>query len=244
MDEIASHCAEIDRCNQRGGRMLSVFDLIEAETLSLDLAAWLMERIGRGESFWVGARPGGAGKTTVMGALLNLIPAETRLVAATRDSIGAIARSPDASRTCAVCHEIGAGAYFGYLWGQDLRAYCALADRGCQLAANLHADDPQQARAQLCDQNGASEAQFQAFRLQLYLRVEGGWGRARRRIERVYASDGRSAHRLAFDASQAFVAPGGDGFEERRDFLRQASEAGVRRIVDARRAIVEFHGRK
>ena len=38
---IQEHCGELNRCNQRGGRMLSVFDLLEANTLDLDLAAWL-----------------------------------------------------------------------------------------------------------------------------------------------------------------------------------------------------------
>ncbi len=56
------HCRELDRCNQRGGRMLSVLDLLDAHTLDLDLAAYLMARTTRGASFMVGARPGGAGQ--------------------------------------------------------------------------------------------------------------------------------------------------------------------------------------
>ena len=51
--------------------MLSVFDLLEAKTIDLDLAAYLMARISKGSSFMVGSVPGGAGKTTVMCALLN-----------------------------------------------------------------------------------------------------------------------------------------------------------------------------
>jgi hypothetical protein len=39
-EAIARHCRELDRCNQRGGRMLSVFDLLDAKTLDLDLAAY------------------------------------------------------------------------------------------------------------------------------------------------------------------------------------------------------------
>ena len=39
-DEISKHCDELNRCNQRGGRMLSVFDLLAAKTLDLDLAAY------------------------------------------------------------------------------------------------------------------------------------------------------------------------------------------------------------
>ena len=80
---IARHCEELNRCNQRGGRMLSIFDLLAAETLHLDLATYLMARISRGASFMVGAVPGGAGTTTVMCALLNFVPSETSLIAAT-----------------------------------------------------------------------------------------------------------------------------------------------------------------
>ena len=41
---IAQHCRELDRCNQRGGRMLSILDLLDAGSLDLDLAAYLMAK--------------------------------------------------------------------------------------------------------------------------------------------------------------------------------------------------------
>lgn len=63
---ILAHCAEIERCNQRGGRMLSIVDLIEAGTMTRELAAYSLAAIGAGASFMVGALPGGAGKTTVI----------------------------------------------------------------------------------------------------------------------------------------------------------------------------------
>ena len=86
-DAIAKHCEELNRCNQRGGRMLSVFDLITAKTLDLDLAAYLMARISKGSSFMVGSVPGGAGKTTVMCALLNFLPIDLPIVAATDQAV-------------------------------------------------------------------------------------------------------------------------------------------------------------
>ena len=69
----------VKRSNQRGGRMLSVVDLIEAGTLSVNQAAWILERVLNGSSWLVGARPGGAGKTTVMSAILAMVPAGTRV---------------------------------------------------------------------------------------------------------------------------------------------------------------------
>ncbi|MEK7765428.1 MAG: hypothetical protein AAB368_04240, partial [bacterium] len=73
-DAVARHTAELDRLNQRGGRMLSIVDLIEAGTVTRELAAYLLAAIGGGASFMTAALPGGAGKTTVMGALLNFVP--------------------------------------------------------------------------------------------------------------------------------------------------------------------------
>ena len=78
-DSIDLHCQEIERCNQRGGRMLSEVDLLSANTVTPDLAAYLLAAIRGGASFMVGAQPGGAGKTTVMGALLNFVPANVEL---------------------------------------------------------------------------------------------------------------------------------------------------------------------
>jgi len=75
MDPILHHCREIDRCNQRGGRMLSIVDLVQAGTFTVDLAAYALAAIGKGASFMVGALPGGAGKTTVMGVIQSLLAA-------------------------------------------------------------------------------------------------------------------------------------------------------------------------
>ncbi|MCX7011068.1 MAG: hypothetical protein NTW86_00630 [Candidatus Sumerlaeota bacterium] len=258
MDSVTAHCAELNRCNQRGGRMLSMVDLLEAETLNLDLAAWLTARVAGGDSFLVGARPGGAGKTTVMCALLNLAPADRPLVAATPEAVRAAAREAAPAPRCYVCHEIGgagaacgiggagaacgigAGPYFAYLWGADLRAYCSLAEKGQMLAANLHADDAEEAREQICGQNRVPAAHFNTFRLQVYLRVERGGLRARRRIDKVYASDGAAAPGLVFDAENEVVMK-----PEVRDNPRIAAcRAFLGKALDDRaRTIEEVRGR-
>ena len=94
--QTEAHCRQIDRCNQRGGRMLSIVDLIEAGTFPRDLAACCLAVIGGGGSFMVGALPGGAGKTTVMGALLNFVPSDVVLVPA--DGLDAIEQALAAPR--------------------------------------------------------------------------------------------------------------------------------------------------
>ena len=138
-DDIPRHCREINRCNQRGGRMLSVVDLIEAGTMTVELAAYCLAAIGGGASFMVGAMPGGAGKTTVMGALLNFVPAGMDLVPADGQEVIRQGRRKPSPPQCFICHEIGSGPYYAYLWGQDLRDYFSLAEAGRMLATNNNA---------------------------------------------------------------------------------------------------------
>ncbi len=191
---VDRHCREIDRCNQRGGRMLSLVDLLDAGTVDRDLAAYLVAAMRAGASFMVGALPGGAGKTTVMGALLNLLPDDVELAPA--DGLAAVEagiRSPD-PRRCYICHEIGDGPYYAYLWGEELRRYFALAGVGHLLATNLHADTYEEARDQVCRTNGVAADAFARVNVLVFLevlRTSGGWVR---RVSTCWENDGVGAH--------------------------------------------------
>lgn len=140
----------IERLNQRGGRMLSVVDLVAAGSLSLQAAAYLLYRIRRGASFLTAANPGGAGKTAVMGALLALTPpgAVLREIRSARDLRDW--RTDPECPTWHVCQELGAGMIPGYLWGNSIPAYFALRGAGSYLATNLHADTLEEVRQALC----------------------------------------------------------------------------------------------
>ncbi|OHB62100.1 MAG: hypothetical protein A2168_07385 [Planctomycetes bacterium RBG_13_50_24] len=247
-DAIAKHCDELNRCNQRGGRMLSIFDLLAAETLDPDLAAYLMARISTGSSFAAGSVPGGAGKTTVMCALLNFVPVDVSLIPATSQAVYEAANARVLpSRSCYVCHEIGSGNYFAYLWADALRAYCSLFEHGHILATNLHADTPRQAREQICNTNGVPGEHFNKFELLIFLRIENGYPRARRWIEEVYSGDGSSGYELIFHANKKrtldenakhYLADP-EYVAACRDFLTKISP-NVRTIEDTRRQVVEF----
>jgi len=250
-DEISKHCDELNRCNQRGGRMLSVFDLLAAKTLNLDLAAYLMARISTGSSFMVGSVPGGAGKTTVMCALLNLVPPDAPLIAATPEVVYEAANTKvSPPRACYVCHEIGSGYYFAYLWTDALRAYCGLSENGHILATNLHADNPEQARRQVCDANSVPGKHFNKFELLIFMRIEDGYLKTNRWIEEVYSSDGSSGHELIFrandkrtlgeDAKHYLADP--EYVAACRDFLTKIPP-NVCTIEDTRRYVVEFLNR-
>ena len=240
---IRGHCEEIDRCNQRGGRMLSIIDLIVAGTLSVELAAYALAAIRQGASFLVGAVPGGAGKTTVMGALLNFVPDDVQLRPADgMPAIEAAARSPE-PRCCYICHEIGRGPYYAYLWGDELRAWFALPDAGHMIATNLHADTCEQARDQICGDNGVSEAALRRMNLMFFLSVRGGF-RGRRRIAAVWESDGTGAHGQVFSADRpdAPIAPTplvtADALAAARGTVERLMADGARTIEDVRAAIV------
>jgi len=240
------HCKELNRCNQRGGRMLSVFDLLDAGILDLDLAAYLMARISRGASFMVGAVPGGAGKTTVMCALLNFVPMEVPLIAATPQAVYEAANA-DTPRRCYICHEIGAGSYFAYLWADALQSYCRLFEAGHILATNLHADDLEQARDQVCGDNDVPIEHFNRFDLLIFLGVEGGYFKSHRWVEEVYSSDGSSEHELIFSASdnRSMTEDAFDNLVDPayvhacRDFVKTMAPT-VRTIEDTRRNVIEF----
>jgi hypothetical protein len=227
---IRAHCQEIERCNQRGGRMLSIVDLIEADTVDLNLAAFLMAAIRNGASFLVGANPGGAGKTTVMGALLSLVPNDVPLAAATAEA--------DSSRVCYICHEISNAPYFCYLWGASARHFFSLARAGHMLATNLHADTYEQCYDQLHADNGVPDEDIRRVNLMLFLEVTGSWSRRQHRVTTVHVSDGVSPHRLIGECRPSLLGIGDDEQARCAAFLQQLVDSGVRTIQDVRGAIL------
>jgi len=226
--------------------MLSVFDLLAAKTLDLDLAAYLMARISRGASFMVGSVPGGAGKTTVMCALLNFVPADVPLIAATPQEVYKASKAATSPRACYICHEIGSGSYFAYLWSDALRAYCGLSENGHILATNLHADDLDEARDQVCCDNDVREEHFNRFELLIFLSIKGSYPETHRLIEKVYSSNGLTDHVLVFDAGNKKIEPKVNNYVAEpdyvsacRDFLKKVLPK-TRTIEQTRQQVVEF----
>ena len=60
MGSEGGNLAEISRLNQRGGRSPSIVELLEAATLSVEMAALCWVLVEGGDSFLTGAVPGGA----------------------------------------------------------------------------------------------------------------------------------------------------------------------------------------
>jgi hypothetical protein len=245
--ELDAHVREIDRCNQRGGRMLSLVDLLDAGSVDLPLAAYLAAAMRDGASLLVGARPGGAGKTAVMCALLNFLPDRTAIRPVADRAI--LCRGLQDARfgeTCYLAHEIGAGSWYAYVWGESALTFFQLACQGHVVVSNLHADTLQQTRTQLCDENGVPRAHLNAVRLKVYLSMARGPGWSMRRwVRRVYESDG-TQDRLLVErmrdgtfrqvAESSVVSPAQEA--QYVSFLSALRHQGRRTIEDVRRALI------
>jgi len=186
-DEII---AEINSLNQRGGRMLSLVDLLLAGTVSAELAGELALGAQLGANIITAAGPGGAGKTTLMGALLALIPAGSRIRPVT--SAGSVRpASKDSPLTYHVVHEISPAHYYGYLWGNAVVDYLRLARGNNRIASNLHADTLEEAHAQLsAPPIGAGRAELLLVDYWLFMSVSGPFLRPRRRVVSAWGSAG------------------------------------------------------
>ncbi len=191
--------AQIERLNQRGGRTLSIVDLLEAGTISLDMAAYAYTVMSYGASVLTGAVPGGAGKTTLMATMLHALPAGVKIVTVDEPSVIDQADSHQPGEACFLVHEIGAGHWYGYLWGPPVARYLDLTTAGHLIASCLHADTLEELTNILrAPPLSVSPAALGGVSLILFMQVEGGWSRTKRRVATMYeAVEGE--HRLLWE---------------------------------------------
>ena len=235
MEDLELHVAAINKCNQRSERMFTLVDLIRAKTLSVELAAYLLHRVSKGDSFIVGAVPGGAGKTTVMCSLVNCIPSD--MIIRHAESEASMLLGENLKPSCYICHEIGKAGYYSYLWGEDLRQFFKLKSFGHLLASNLHADTLEQSKLQIIKQNGVKEKEFNSVNLYLYLSCD-----IERKITSVWYSKEGEPHREIFDGKILKVS----GLADKKDlkiaegFLLDMDEEDVFTIEDFRKELAGF----
>ena len=223
-------------------RPRSLLDLIDLKVLDVDLAAWLVSHISRGASLIVGSGPGGVGKSTTMRALMAFAPGHLPFAQALPEKIGEIGETP----SCVVSNELSDHPPPTYLWGQDLREFFALEQKGHMLVGNMHADDLSEVREQICAANEVPEQQFWGLRLFAFIKMEGADPNARRikdttsrrYFTRIFYSDGASAHQTIFSAEGRLDerAPRDAQYEALcRAFLQELLAGGARTIEEVRR---------
>ena len=245
MDLEARNLRQIERLNQRGGRTLSIVDLIGAGTISIKMAAYAMRAMANGASLLTGARPGGAGKSTLLGALLGLLLPDVRMVTVDRSQVirEGLNVPPD-EPVCYLAHEIGAGHWYGYLWGPDVADFFSLVDGRRRIASCLHADTLEELTGIL--QGPPLRVGRKALGqvgLILFIHVVAG---GRRRVVGFWEADGVGGHRQVFGWNPDF-----DKFDlagrlrdpaglERYECLIRGLADGDAEFAGVRRKVVEF----
>lgn len=129
----------------------SIAALIAAGTLDAGTAALLWLALERRASLVVAARAPHAGKTTVLTALLDFLPADTtryylRGWSETFDFLD----HADPRRGYILCNEISAHLPV-YLWGRKVSQLFAAAARGYKLGTTMHAESVEELVATLAD---------------------------------------------------------------------------------------------
>ncbi len=250
MDVERDNHEQIEALNQRGGRTLSVVDLIRAGTLSVEMAACAMRAMAEGASLLTGARPGGAGKTTLMASLLHLLPPGTRIVTVDGPRVlaDAAGRHP-AEPECYLAHEIGSGHWYGYVWGRAVADFLALIEGPRRVASCLHADTLEEMTGILCSPPlGVSRDALARVGLILFIHVRPGPLGVKRRVAAFHEADGAGGHRLAFrwderrDAFAQVAAPNdGAGLMRYTAFIQQLVDGGEADAEAVRRRALAFY---
>ena len=120
----------------------SIGDLLRDGTIDAELAALVWASLARRRSLAVIAGPSGAGKTTLLGALLDLLPEDTRriYVRGCLETFAFLSESdvlPEQSAL--IVNEISPHLPV-YLWGPAVARLLDAAERGFMLLATAHAE--------------------------------------------------------------------------------------------------------
>ena len=256
MDRVEkTNLQQIEMLNQRGGLTLSIVDLMRAGTISPEMAAYAFCAIRGGASFLTAARPGGAGKTTLMAALLSFLPPGERLrtvgVHASRVPRG----NSDHGHECLLCHEIGRGLYFGYLWGREAQAFFHAISRAVRIASNIHADTMAEVREELSGPDIAvDELDFCQIGFLAFMTMRGSGPGRMRRVASLHASSD-SGHRLLWEwdetsdtfawknggSPEDFLPPDSSGlYGDAVRFLQDLKGSGETAYASARRQVLNY----
>lgn len=179
--------AVIERLNQRGGRMLSAADLVEAGTINTETAGFLARLMERNPSFVSCAGPGGAGKTALMGALLALLPENVSIIPH--------GESPDVpENSCVAAHEINSTPFYGYIRGEDAGRFLHLASRkrNISVCTTAHADSPSELEELLSREHGIRAGILQSLDFLAFINFFGGV----RKLASLYQPDGSAFRKV------------------------------------------------
>ena len=233
---------------------LSIVQLIESGTVDARTAALTWLTLERHGSVLVAAMPQRAGKTTLLGALLELLPpSQARVHLAGTAETFAFLRETAPRDTLLLANELSSHLPI-YLWGaQAIGAFEAVAD-GYAIAGTLHADSADDAIALLRDDCGIPAAQLARIDLIVVIRVAADGERiTARRVAGAYrtlpgTAGPDTAPLVAWDPSTgrwehdsgAEAAIAGPDLDARATLLTDLARRGIRGNAAVRAALADF----
>lgn len=233
---------------------LSIVQIIKSGTLDARTAALAWLSLEQHRSVLVAALPQRAGKTTVLGALLDLLAPSPRVHLAGAAETFAFLGDTTPGDTLLLANEISSHLPI-YLWGaQALRAFDAVA-AGYTIAGTLHADSADDAMALLRDDCGIPAAHLARIDLIIVIRVTTAGERiTERRVSGVYrtlpgTAGPDTAPLVEWDPAagcwhhdtHAEAALGGTDLDTRAAFLTDLVRRGIRSHAAVRTAVSELH---
>jgi len=247
-----SNLRQIEALNQRGGRTLSIVDVMRAGTITPEAAGFLLWHVAHGASFLTGAVPGGAGKSTLLADLLAMLPPGERIVTTPDDdAVRQASRETPRGGRCYLCHEIGSGMWYGYLWGASVGRFLGLSEQGGRIAGCLHADDPVQMRGILLSPTlGVSKEAFGRIGILLFMAFDRSAFRGSRVVDSIWVADGQGDHRLAYKREgdlhesewvrQLDRGEDPPGLGACQAFMRELAEGPAHLFEEVREAVIGF----
>jgi type IV secretory pathway ATPase VirB11/archaellum biosynthesis ATPase len=179
----------------------TIIELIQNGTISPQMAATLWAAIDKRCSFVVVAVPRLAGKTTLMHALLELLPASEpiHILSGDQAEMDRLKKTPKGGYL--VVGEVSQAPVPHYIWGAPVRRLFDTLSNGYSLATALHASSLEETIDVLCRGNGVPDEHASNIKLIIYLQRFGSnpddfWRRLSEihEIERV--ENGRPVGRL------------------------------------------------
>lgn len=156
-------------------------DQVANGTMSQEIADLLRDTARAHKSFLVMAVPRLAGKTTTMRAMLAEQSAAVLTLGYDGEDVDPLVGR--AKGGYLVVPEIARGKWSaGYVWGEPVRRAFNGITQGTALATALHAPDPDEAFAIICNGCGVPDAHAARLSVVVYLRSLGEWEHPTRRV--------------------------------------------------------------
>ena len=183
----------------------TILDIIRNGTLSAEMAATLWAAVDQRWSFVVTAIPRFAGKSTVMNAMLSLLPSQVPVhhLSGDEEEMGRLKEEAPTGRGYLVVGEFSQAPVPTYIWGPPVRRVFDTLTAGYSLATALHAPTLQETFDVICQGNGVTDEQASSIRLVLYIRRFGDdldtfWRRIAQIHEVERVEGGRPVGRLLY----------------------------------------------